>query len=63
MRIPDGGTPSFSVVDVGAGYHSHEGRIVATVRLDNLFDAAYRAHGSSINGAGRGLVASVALNW
>jgi iron complex outermembrane receptor protein/hemoglobin/transferrin/lactoferrin receptor protein len=54
-RIPLGGTPGFAVCDVRAAYR-HGDKLVLAVALENLFDAAYRYHGSSVNGPGRGLV-------
>lgn len=57
-RIPTGGTPGFAVVDLRAGYRL--GRALSFgVVLENVFDAAYRYHGSSINGPGRGLIFNV----
>jgi iron complex outermembrane receptor protein/hemoglobin/transferrin/lactoferrin receptor protein len=57
-RIPRGGTPGMSVVNLRAGYRVHR-YVQATLVLDNLFDAAYRYHGSSLNGPGRGLIVSL----
>ncbi len=57
-RIPQGGTPGYVVVDLRAGLHVSQ-YILLSASFDNLFDAAYRVHGSSINGPGRG--ASVGL--
>ena len=54
QRIPFGGTPGFAVVDLRAGYRWQPHVLVAAV-LENLANAAYRYHGSSINGPGRGL--------
>ena len=53
QRIPLGGTPGFAVVDLRAGYRWQPHILVAGV-LENLANAAYRYHGSSINGPGRG---------
>lgn len=61
-RIPPGGTPGFVVVDLRAGARVSEvGALFAA--LENAFDAAYRIHGSSINGAGRSLVLGGELGW
>lgn len=53
-RIPEGGTPGFVVVDLSAGYRLSQLLLLSLV-LENLADSAYRYHGSSVNGAGRGL--------
>ena len=54
QRIPFGGTPGFAVVDLRAGYRWQPHILVAAV-LENLANAPYRYHGSSINGPGRSL--------
>jgi len=51
-RIPTGGTPGYVVVDLRAGAKISEQARVGVV-FENLGDAAYRYHGSSINGPGR----------
>ena len=62
-RIPDGGTPGFVVADLTASYRFGR-RLIAALALENLLDAAYRQHGSSVNGPARGLVISVeAAPW
>ncbi len=57
-RIPAGGTPGFAVVDLRAGYRLSDKLLVALV-VENVGDSAYRQHGSSLNGAGRGLRAQL----
>lgn len=59
-RIPTGGTPGYVVVEARLGYQLRE-RLQAQLVLENLGDAAYRHHGSSTNGAGRGMVLQVEL--
>jgi iron complex outermembrane receptor protein/hemoglobin/transferrin/lactoferrin receptor protein len=54
-RIPPGGTPGFAVVDLRCSYRPDK-NILASITLENLFDTAYRYHGSSINGPGRGIM-------
>jgi iron complex outermembrane receptor protein/hemoglobin/transferrin/lactoferrin receptor protein len=61
-RIPAGGTPGYAVLDVRAGYRLEHWLRLHLV-LENLLDAAYRVHGSSVNGPGRGLVASGVLSY
>lgn len=51
-RIPLGGTPGFAVFDLRAGYR-WQPHVLAAVVLENLGDAPYRYHGSSVNGPGR----------
>jgi outer membrane receptor protein involved in Fe transport len=46
------------VLDLRAGYRIRRDLVLAAV-LENVGDAAYRWHGSSVNGAGRGLLVSV----
>ncbi|MGB0678893.1 MAG: TonB-dependent receptor [Polyangiales bacterium] len=56
-RIPIGGTPGYAVLDLRAGWRWQTApRLRLSLVLENLTDAAYRVHGSSINGAGRGIV-------
>jgi outer membrane receptor protein involved in Fe transport len=54
-RIPKYGTPGFAVVHLRASYRMGRQLLLAAV-VENLFDAPYRFHGSSVNGAGRGLM-------
>jgi iron complex outermembrane receptor protein/hemoglobin/transferrin/lactoferrin receptor protein len=57
-RIPKGGTPGFLVVDLTAGYR-FERELVFNIVLENLGDTAYRYHGSSVNGPGRGVIVNM----
>jgi iron complex outermembrane receptor protein/hemoglobin/transferrin/lactoferrin receptor protein len=57
-RIPIGGTPGYAVLDVRASWRLGTRLIIAAV-LENVTDAAYRSHGSSVNGPGRGLIVSL----
>lgn len=59
-RIPAGGTPGYMVFDARLGADlGRQFRLNAL--FENLTDAAYRIHGSSVNEAGRGVV--VSLEW
>ena len=61
-RIPIGGTPGFAVLDLRAGYRYDRNLLLALV-FENVTDEAYRYHGSSVNGPGRGLIASLELGY
>ncbi len=54
-RVPRGGTPGFAVFDLRAGVRMDPNLLVSLV-FENLTDAAYRYHGSSVNGPGRGFL-------
>lgn len=54
VRIPAGGTPGFAVLDFRAGYRWDPHMLVGLV-FENVTNAAYRYHGSSVNGAARSL--------
>lgn len=54
-RIPEGGTPGFAVVDLRAGLR-FDRHFVVTLIVENVTNAAYRYHGSSINGPGRSVL-------
>ncbi|HRI08834.1 MAG TPA: TonB-dependent receptor, partial [Nannocystaceae bacterium] len=62
VRIPKGGTPGFAVVDLRAGYR-WDPRALVSVVLENVGNAAYRYHGSSVNGPGRGLIVFLELGF
>jgi outer membrane receptor protein involved in Fe transport len=57
-RIPIGGTPGYAVVDVRASWRLGTRLLLAAV-LENVGDAAWRSHGSSVNGPGRGIIVSL----
>ncbi|MEM6294423.1 MAG: TonB-dependent receptor [Myxococcota bacterium] len=54
-RIPLGGTPGYRVFDLRAGYRM-DPYVLFGVVFENLTDAPWRAHGSSVNGPGRSLL-------
>lgn len=58
-RIPLGGTPGYAVVDLRASLRMSP--LVVTLVIENLFDSPWRAHGSAINGPGRGLMMLVSF--
>lgn len=60
-RILVGGTPGYAVVDLRAGYR-FDPWFSAAVVAENLGDAAYRTHGSSVNGAGRSVIAHIEVS-
>ena len=59
-RIPMGGTPGWDVLNMYAGYQLKQLRI--NTGLQNIFDVDYRTHGSGINGVGRSVWLSIAIN-
>ena len=52
-RIPYGGTPAYRVYHAQLGFRDEAWSL--NLNLENLSDMAYRVHGSSVNGAARGL--------
>lgn len=59
-RIPPGGTPGYTVVDLRAGYRASDAWSF-TLGLENILDEDYRTHGSGVNRPGRNLV--FGLTW
>ncbi len=59
-RIPQGGTPGWNVVHIRAGYSWKWIRV--STGLTNLFNEAYRTHGSGVHGAGRSFWISLNLS-
>jgi outer membrane receptor protein involved in Fe transport len=59
-RIPTGGTPGWAALDLSGGLRLDESLLVA-VLVENLFDVAYRVHGSSINAPGIGVSAFASI--
>lgn len=50
-RIPEGGTPSFNLLNLYAGYSWK--KLQLRTGVQNIFNEDYRTHGSGINGTGR----------
>jgi outer membrane receptor protein involved in Fe transport len=61
-RIPPGGTPGYAACDLRAGWR-YAPHLRLNLVFENVFDAAYRVHGSSINGPGRGVLLGAALSY
>lgn len=61
-RIPPGGTPSYAVGDLRAGWRIAE-HFTLMAALENFTDEAYRIHGSGLNEAGRNFVVSGRLEF
>ncbi len=60
-RIPAGGTPGWQVVNLAAQWR--RGRVQWTAGLSNVFDEAYRTHGSGIDGPGRSVWTGIRWGW
>ncbi|MCB0631735.1 MAG: TonB-dependent receptor [Saprospiraceae bacterium] len=52
-RIAEGGTPGWWVSNINIGFQ--KGRLQMNGGLQNIFDEAYRIHGSGVDGVGRSL--------
>ena len=59
-RIPQGGTPGYTVWDMRAGWEVSDG-LALSFALENLADTDYRIHGSGLNEPGRNIV--LAADW
>ncbi|MGB7295118.1 MAG: TonB-dependent receptor [Candidatus Aminicenantales bacterium] len=60
-RIPTGGTPGWQIINVLMQWRL--GRFHWTAGLQNLFNAAYRTHGSGIDGPGRYFWTGLRWGW
>ena len=61
-RIPPGGTPGYTVLDLRGGYRASDAWSF-TIGLENLTDEDYRIHGSGVNRPGRNLVFGVNFSF
>ena len=61
-RIPDGGTPGWKIVNISAGFKGFQW-IEINLGINNLFDQAYRSHGSGVDGYGRNIWLGILLNF
>ncbi len=50
-RIPEGGTPGWSILNLKGGYSLN--KIFINAGLTNIFNQSYRTHGSGVDGYGR----------
>ena len=53
-RIQDGGTPAWNVINISAGYNALRW-MELNFGINNLFDEAYRIHGSGVDCYGRNI--------
>lgn len=60
-RIPKGGTPGWTVLNIYAGYQYRFLQI--NTGVTNLTNKDYRTHGSGINGMGRSVWCALAVQW
>ncbi|MCG8305955.1 MAG: TonB-dependent receptor [Cytophagales bacterium] len=59
-RIAKGGTPGWNVVNIYGGYDHKAFTLNASIQ--NIFDEAYRIHGSGVDGIGRSVWVSLMIN-
>lgn len=62
QRIPPGGTPSYELYNIRAGWAIHE-QARLTFACENLLDEDYRVHGSGSNAAGRNFILGLELRY
>jgi len=60
-RIPKGGTPGWEIISLSGGYRWKQ--LSLTAELHNLFDKAYRTHGSGVDGMGRSAALAVRMDF
>jgi hemoglobin/transferrin/lactoferrin receptor protein len=60
-RIPDEGTPGWNLVNLKLGYQWN--RLIAAVGVNNVFNEAYRTHGSGVDGYGRNLQVEIRIGF
>jgi hemoglobin/transferrin/lactoferrin receptor protein len=60
QRIPPGGTPGYTTLNLRSEWIVRDG-LVFSLAFDNLTDEDYRVHGSGVNEPGRNLIASVSV--
>ena len=60
-RIPKGGTPGWELINIYTGYKLSG--LQLNMGLQNIFNEDYRTHGSGINGVGRSIFLSAAVNF
>ena len=60
-RIPDGGTPAWNILNLRFSYQFHG--ININTGLINLFNEAYRTHGSGVDGVGRSIYISLKYSF
>lgn len=60
-RIPDGGTPGWTNINIYGNYKFNEFNF--NIGLVNLFNEAYRYHGSGVDSFGRSLWGSIRYNF
>ncbi len=60
-RIPDGGTPGWFVANIKSGYTWKN--IQAHIAFNNIFNEAYRMHGSGVDGLGRHVAISLKYHF
>ncbi|MDA1264767.1 MAG: TonB-dependent receptor [Planctomycetota bacterium] len=61
-RIPLGGTPGYTVIDLRAGYR-HSDAWSFQMGLENITDEDYRIHGSGLNRPGRNFLFGVTFSF
>ena len=61
-RIPPGGTPGYTVINLRAGLRMGRSTNL-TMALENILDENYRIHGSGQNEPGRSLVVGLSIDW
>ncbi len=62
QRIPPGGTPGYSLLEIHGGYIVND-HLRVSLGLENLLDQAYRAHGSGSNEPGFGITAGMTASF
>jgi hemoglobin/transferrin/lactoferrin receptor protein len=62
QRIPPGGTPGYSLINLRSGYMLTE-MLDFSLALENITDKDYRIHGSGQNEPGRNLVGTLIWNF
>jgi len=62
QRIPPGGTPGYTVVDLWFGWEVRDD-VTLRFAVENLFDKLYRVHGSGVDAPGRNVVLSVEVRF
>jgi hemoglobin/transferrin/lactoferrin receptor protein len=60
-RIPHGGTPAWNIFNLRFSYQLHG--ITINTGLINLFNEAYRTHGSGVDGVGRSIYISLKYSF